>query len=114
MNAAIERGLSQALEQELAKEVKPNNNRQPAIDEQLLQFERIGKSIKNRLRNERLVIVAEYERTKTELKSDFERKASEILAKLTEERDQALQQLSDTVNQRLHELDMLAERVDHA
>lgn len=110
-DTTMERGLSQVLEQELTRKSDLKPPKPASVDEQLLQFERIEKTILNRLRTEQLAIIAEYEQSKTEIRSEYERKASDAVAKLHEERDQALFNIGEKTAKRLHELTRMSERV---
>jgi hypothetical protein len=115
MDEAAEKKMVQALgtvlEQDMPKPPTPIRPT-PAIDDQLAQIERIEQSIRNRIRQDRLTILAEFERTQAEIRSSYEQKASDTLVKLGNERDLSLRNLHEETQRKLHELGRQAERIE--
>jgi hypothetical protein len=116
---AFERDLEQKLEQTLG-DIKPQGKPvqlrpigQPmTVDDQLVQLERISRSLRDRVRTERLEVIAEYERNTAQLRADCDRKISDYAAQARDERDQELRRLAEATGMRLHQLDKLSDRVD--
>lgn len=111
-------GLTKLLNTEVEKSIKVDTKEpiplkpQPPVDAQLAQMERITHAIRNRIRNERLTLMAEFDRTSAEIRSACERKISDATARLEEERDTALRNLHDETARRLHELGELNKRIE--
>ena len=115
MDEAAERKMEQALgvvlENEIPKAPTPLRPT-PPIDEQLAQIERIEYGIRNRIRQDKLTILANYEKSVAEFRALCEAKISDMIYKYQTERDTSLRTLHEETQRKLHELNRQAERVE--
>jgi len=114
MDEAAERKMEIALgEVSEAMIPKPTPIRPtPPIDDQLMQIERIEHAIRNRIRTDKLAILAGYERSVAEFRTTCEQKISDAIYQLQNQRDQSLRTLHEETQRKLHELNRQAERVE--
>jgi hypothetical protein len=109
----MEDAVEQAVEQAVEETVKPFPPRHhtATLTTQWETLARYDAELRNRVRRERLEIVAEFERLATEAKGDFDRRVDDALAQLEAQRTTALRVLRDQMEARLREHDLLSQRM---
>jgi len=109
----MEDDVEQAIEQAVEETVKPFPPRHhtATLTTQWETLARYDRELRDRVRRERLALVAEYERLATETKADFDRRADDAIARLEVERMAALRILRDDMEAKLREHDLLSQRM---
>jgi hypothetical protein len=110
---AIEDAVEKAVDQAVQETVKPFPTRHhtQTLSTQWETLARYDRELRDRVRRERLALVAEYERLATETKADFDRRADDAIARLESERMAALRILRDDMEAKLREHDLLSQRM---
>jgi hypothetical protein len=112
----LEKELEDVIGKAVAEPVKPTPLRPiPPAPQSLTQqwdaLTRIESELRNRIRRERGMIIAEHDRLWTETKTDYDRRIDDAVAKLESERQAALRTLADQTAVKLREHDLLKERM---
>jgi hypothetical protein len=115
MTNEMEKELEANLAQAVDAEVKPFTPRAvtttASLTTQWDHLARIETELRNRVRRERLEIIAEYEKLVTETRTDFERREDDLITALHAKRDAALLQLRSNAAAKLREHDLLSQRM---
>jgi hypothetical protein len=85
-----------------------------SLTDQWTKLESIERELRTRIRRERMMITAEYERLVVETNTDFDKRVDDALTKLDHERRTALQNLADHTAEKLREHELLTKRMDHS
>jgi hypothetical protein len=105
------------LEKDLAKPLKPLGlrpveSKAVTLMEQWDMHEKIGHELRERLRKEKLKILADHDHQWSQIKHDYAQRISEAVAKLESEREDELRKLVEAYQQRIREVDLLTQRMD--
>ena len=82
-----------------------------SLTDQWTKLEKIQSELSARIRRERMMALAEYERLVVETNNDFDRRVDDAMTKLDTDRRTALRNLSDRTSQRLGEIELLMKRM---
>lgn len=109
----MEDAVEQAVEQAVQETVKafPARHHTATLSTQWETLARYERELRDRVRRERLAIVAEFERLATETKGDFDRRIDDAVTQLEVQRNTALRVLRDQMEARLREHDLLSQRM---
>jgi hypothetical protein len=112
MEDDVEQAVEQAV-QEVQETVKtfPARHHTATLSTQWETLARYERELRDRVRRERLAIVADFERLATETKGDFDRRIDDAVVQLEVQRNTALRVLRDQMEARLREHDLLSQRM---
>ena len=116
MTSEIEKDLEAVLDKAAAEVARPSPlrpvpSKPVSLSEQWAQKERIEQELYQRVRRQKIDILAEHDRLWAETKSDFERRIDFAVSKLEAERRQALKTLADQTAEKLRDHDLLMQRI---
>ena len=83
-----------------------------SLTEQWAVVEKFEHELRERIRKERVDIIAENDRRWTEIQNDYARSLSEMKAKLDKEREAAMRRLETETMARLRDNDLLSKRIN--
>jgi hypothetical protein len=94
-----------------AAQLKPVQNREPTLTEQVVKMEQIGSTLRSRIRRDQLNMQHEYEHRAVEIRNNFERRIHDAITQLEKQRDAELQALTDNYNTTTREHELLTKRL---
>ena len=113
----IEKELDEAIGKAVAETIKPSPLRpvppKPlSLSDQWSKLQAIDQELRNRIRRERMMISAEFDRLLLETNADYDRRIDDATTRLDAERRTAIQVLIDQTAEKLREHELLARRMD--
>jgi hypothetical protein len=113
MTSEQEKQMEDAVEQAVEETVKqfPARHHTATLTNQWETLGRYEQELRDRVRRERLAIVAEYERLLVETKADFDRRKDDAVSQLDKQYTAALRLLRDQMETKLREHDLLSQRM---
>ena len=113
MTSEQEKEIEEAVEAAVEESVKqfPARHHTATLATQWETLGRYEQELRDRVRRERLAIVAEYERLVTETNADFERRLDDAMSALSKQRLTALRTLRDKMEDKMREHDLLSQRM---
>jgi hypothetical protein len=113
----LEKELTAAIDEVVAADAKmpptlrPVPVKPPTLAEQWALKEKIEQELYQRIRREKVIIVAGHDQAWAKIKADYETRIDLAVSKLESERRQALQNLADATAEKLREHDLLTQRM---
>jgi hypothetical protein len=111
----LELAMSAALDTIKGDEPRPlrpvNSNGGGTLSEQLEKMENVQQRLKERVRQEKMHLLAEHDRRWTETQHRFAQKIHEEVTKLERARDEELRRLADDHHEKTREIDFVAQRL---
>lgn len=98
---------------ELRRPGKPVSipHKEVSLADQWTTLEKIDRELRDRIRKERVSIIAEYDRSVVEIENLYAEKISNAIAELEQEKKNELRDLVDRVSVKLREHDLLTKRM---
>ena len=112
----IAKSLSDELNTEFGELRRPGKpvsipHKEVSLADQWTTLEKIDRELRERIRKERISIIAEYDRNVVEIENLYAEKISNTVAAIEQEKKNELRELVDKVSEKLRDHDMLTKRM---
>lgn len=107
---SLESGIADVLRVPASGVLAQVQRSEPTLADQIAQYERISRTIEEKIRKEQMTIRNDYDLKWVEVNTAYAARISEATAKLEKDRDTELLALTETASRKLHELEQMARR----